>query len=288
MTGELVVLERRGPVATLRIDRPQVHNALNAQVLRELDRAVATLAAGDVRAIVLTGTGTRAFSAGADLDELAGLSAERAHEVLGEGQAVLSRIERCPVPVIAAVNGLALGGGFELVLACTFAVLADSAQLGLPETGLGLMPGYGGTQRLARRVGSPVAAHTMLTGERIPADRAHALGLTPVPPVPAGTVVDAACDLALRIAARGPRAVRAALLALRHGEDVPLAAGLALESALAGVVSGSTEAAEGIAAFRARRKPAFDATAHDARAHDATTHDATAHDAAPEDGAVSS
>jgi enoyl-CoA hydratase len=258
MTQELVVVERRGPVATLRIDRPQVHNALNAQVLEELDRAVATTGP-EVRAIVLTGTGTRAFSAGADLDELAGLSSPDAYEVLCAGQAVLSRIERSPVPVIAAVNGLALGGGFELALACTFAVLADSASLGLPEAGLGLMPGYGGTQRLARRVGSPVAAYTMVTGERIPADRAYALGLTPVPPVPAAAVVDTAHDLALRIAARGPAAVRAALLALRHGADVPLEAGLAFESALAGVITGGPEAAEGIAAFKERRTPAFDA-----------------------------
>jgi enoyl-CoA hydratase len=262
MSGELVVVERHGPVATLRIDRPQVHNALNAQVLRELDGAIAALVADEVRAIVLTGTGTRAFSAGADLDELAGLSAADAHEVLGAGQAVLARVERSPVPVIAAVNGLALGGGFELVLACTFAVLAENASLGLPEAGLGLMPGYGGTQRLARRVGAPVAAYTMVTGERIQAERAYALGLTPVPPVPAEAVVGTAHDLALRIAARGPAAVRAALLALRLGADAPLEAGLALESALAGVVTGSAEAAEGIAAFKGRRTPAFDAT-HD-------------------------
>jgi enoyl-CoA hydratase len=256
----LVVVERQGPIAVLRIDRPAVHNALNAQVLAELDRAVAGLPADGVRAAVLTGTGTRAFSAGADLDELIGLTAEQAHEVLSAGQAVVTRIERSPVPVIAAVNGLALGGGFELVLACTFAVLADGAQLGLPEAGLGLMPGYGGTQRLARRVGAPVAAHSMLTGERIRADRAFALGLTPVAPVPVESVVDAACELARSIAARGPRAVRAVLLALRHGADVPLDAGLAFESALAGLVTGGEEAAEGIAAFKARRKPSFDAT----------------------------
>jgi enoyl-CoA hydratase len=260
VSEELVVVERQGPIATLRINRPSVHNALNAQVLGHLDRALTSLVADGVRAVVLTGTGTRAFSAGADLDELAGLSAEQAHEVLARGQEIIARIERSPVPVIAAVNGLALGGGFEIVLACTFAVLADSAQLGLPEAGLGLMPGYGGTQRLARRVGAPVAAHTMLTGERITADRAYALGLTPVPPVPVEEVVDAARDLALRIAARGPRAVRSVLLALRHGADVPLEAGLAFESALAGLVTGGEEAAEGIAAFKARRAPAFDAT----------------------------
>jgi enoyl-CoA hydratase len=259
----LVVVERQGPIAVLRIDRPAVHNALNAQVLAELDRAVAALPADGVRAAVLTGTGTRAFSAGADLDELAGLSAEQAHEVLSAGQAVIARIERSPVPVIAAVNGLALGGGFELVLACTFPVLAEGARLGLPEAGLGLMPGYGGTQRLARRVGAPVAAHAMLTGERIGADRAYALGLTPVAPVPVEAVVEAALDQARSIAARGPRAVRAVLLALRHGADVPLEAGLALESALAGLVTGGDEAAEGIAAFKERRTPSFDATRTD-------------------------
>ena len=237
-----------------------MHNALNAQVLAELDRAVAALPADGVRAAVLIGTGSRAFSAGADLDELAGLTAEQAHEVLSAGQAVLSRIERSPVPVIAAVNGLALGGGFELVLACTIPVLVEGAQLGLPEAGLGLMPGYGGTQRLARRVGAPVAAHAMLTGERIGADRAFALGLTPVAPVPGESLLDTALDLARTIAARGPRAVRAVLLALRHGADVPLEAGLAFESALAGLITGGDEAAEGIAAFKLRRKPSFDAT----------------------------
>jgi enoyl-CoA hydratase len=256
----LVAVDRQGPIAVVRIDRPEVHNALNAQVLRELDAAISGLVAEGVRAVVLTGTGTRAFSAGADLEELAGLSAEQAHAVLSAGQEVIARIERAPVPVIAAVNGLALGGGFETVLACTFAVLADCAQLGLPEAGLGLMPGYGGTQRLARHVSRPVAAHTMLTGERIRADRAYALGLTPVPPVPVEQVVDAARELALRVAARGPRAVRAVLLALRHGGDVPLEAGLAFESALAALVTGGEEASEGIAAFRGKRAPAFDAT----------------------------
>ncbi|SDY61601.1 enoyl-CoA hydratase [Modestobacter sp. DSM 44400] len=272
MNDEVVVVERNGPIATVRINRPEVHNALNRRVLTDLDRALATLAAEDVRAIVLTGTGTRAFSAGADLDELSGLSSEQAYTVLSAGQEVVARIERSPVPVIAAVNGLALGGGFEVVLACTFAVLADGAQLGLPETGLGLLPGYGGSQRLFRRVGRPVAAFTILTGERIPADRAYALGLTPTAPVPVEQVVDAARDLALRIAARGPRAVRAVLLALRHGADVPLDAGLAFESALAGLVTGGEEAAEGIAAFRARRSPAFDATRPDAQ-HDGTGKD---------------
>ena len=264
MSGDSLVVERHGSVAVLRINRPEVHNALNAELLRDLGREVTELGSRDVRAIVLTGTGNRAFSAGADLDELAGLSADRAHDVLSAGQSMISRIEQSPVPVIAAVNGLALGGGFELVLACTFAVLADNAQLGLPEVGLGLMPGYGGTQRLARRVGAPVAAYTMVTGQRITADRAYMLGLTPVAPVPLDTVVETALELARGIATRGPRSVRAALLALRHGADVPLEAGLAFESALAGLVTGSDEATEGMAAFKERRAPSFSATRNDA------------------------
>ena len=267
MSEQVLVVERTGAVATLRINRPAVLNALNGEVLRAFDRAIAAQHDGRVRAIVLTGTGDRAFSAGADLDELAGLRADQAYDVLSAGQAVVSRIERSPVPVVAAVNGLALGGGFELVLACSFPVLAENAQLGLPETGLGLMPGYGGTQRLARRVGAPVAAYTMVTGERITADRAHQLGLTPVPPVPVDTVVDEAVALASKIAARGPRAVTAALSALRHGADSPLEAGLAYESALAGVVTGGAEAAEGVAAFKERRTPAF-ADVADKEPHD--------------------
>jgi enoyl-CoA hydratase len=256
MSGAGLAVERADGIVTARLERPDVLNALNADVLAALDRLLAGLGPDD-RVVVLTGTGSRAFSAGADLDELAGLDAAAAHDVLSAGQAVVARVEASPVPVIAAVNGLALGGGFELALACTFMVLADSAELGLPETGLGLVPGYGGTQRLAARVGAPVAAFTMLTGERITAERAHALGLTPVPPVRGDELHATANDLARRIADRGPRAVRAALLALRRGLDAPLDTGLALESALAGIAVGSAEATEGVAAFRERRRPSF-------------------------------
>lgn len=265
MTPTTLVVERADGIVRVRLNRPQVHNALNSRVLAELDGVLRDVAGSDDRAVVLTGTGTRAFSAGADLDELVGLDAVAAHDLLSAGQAVLSRLEACPVPVIAAVNGLALGGGFELALACTFMVMAESGELGLPETGLGLVPGYGGTQRLARRVGLPVAAHTILTGERITAERAHTLGLTPVPPVPGDRLVEVVDALALRIASRGPQAVRSALLALRHGSEGGLGAGLALESALAGLVTGSEEAGEGIAAFRERRTPSFDLTRENSR-----------------------
>jgi enoyl-CoA hydratase len=267
MTDEpVVVIDDEGPVAVIRLNRPRVHNALNALVLTDLDAAVSRLAGSrSTRAIVLTGTGEKAFSAGADLDELAGLDAESAHDVLSAGQQVIRRVEECPVPIISAVNGLALGGGFELVLATTFPVLARHASLGLPEAGLGLMPGYGGTQRLARRAGAPVAAHVMLTGARLSADRAYQLGLTPVEPVAADELLTTAREIAETIAARGPRAVRAILTAARHGTDAPLEVGLALESALAGVTTGSREAAEGVAAFKAKRQAVFDDLGKDGR-----------------------
>lgn len=257
MSDEVLVVTRDGPVATVRINRPDVHNALNARLLSILDTTLTGLTeAGATRAIVLTGTGRTSFCAGADLDELAGLSTERAFDVLSTGQRVLRRLECSPVPVIAAVNGLALGGGFELVLASTFAVFAEHAAAGLPEAGLGLMPGFGGTQRLPRRVGLPVAAHAMLTGERLSAARAYELGLTPVPPVAADQVVATARRYAERIAAHGTGAVNAIMLALRHGTDLPIEAGLALETALAAMVTGSADAAEAVAAFRRRRSSA--------------------------------
>ncbi|MPZ63245.1 MAG: enoyl-CoA hydratase/isomerase family protein [Propionibacteriales bacterium] len=249
-------VERADGIVTARLERPDVLNALNRDVLAALDQLIAGLTPDD-RAVVLTGAGSRAFSAGADLDEIAGLDAVAAHDLLRSGQAAMSRVEASPVPVIAAVNGLALGGGFELALASTFMVLADAAKLGLPETGLGLIPGYGGTQRLARRVGVPVAAHTILTGERITPERAYALGLTPVPPVPVEELPATAHDLARRVASRGPRAVRAAMLALHRGVDGPLETGLMLESALAGLAVGGEESTEGVAAFRERRTPSF-------------------------------
>jgi enoyl-CoA hydratase len=258
MTNSPVVTEARGGVALVRLDRPRALGALNAEMLGELDRVVADLSTRpSTRVIVVTGTGDKAFSAGADLDELAGLDAAAAHDVLSRGQAVFRHIELCPIPVIAAVNGLALGGGFELVLATTFPVLAEHASLGLPEAGLGLMPGYGGTQRLTRAIGRQAAIHTMLTGSRLSAARAYELGLTPVEPVPGPDLLDATLDWAHRIAERGPRAVRSILAATAAALDQPLDAGLRTESALAAVTTGGAEAAEGIEAFRRKRPAVF-------------------------------
>ncbi|MCW2903996.1 MAG: crotonase [Streptosporangiaceae bacterium] len=259
MTVEsVVVVDETGPVSVVRLNRPRAHNALSSRVLAELDTTISDLAARPAtRVIVVTGTGQKAFSAGADLDELAGLRTESAHDLLSAGQRVMRRIEECPVPIIAAVNGLALGGGFELILAATFPVLARNATLGLPEAGLGLIPGYGGTQRLARRVGATVATHLMLTGSRLTADRAYHLGLTPVEPVEPDALLSATRVIAEQIATRGPRAVRAILAACRLGADAPLPVALALESALAGIATAGHEGGEGVAAFREKRPAQF-------------------------------
>jgi enoyl-CoA hydratase len=210
-----------------------------------------------VRVVVVTGAGEKAFSAGADLKELAGMSSDRAHETARTGQQVMRELERSAVPVIAAVNGVALGGGFELVLAATFPVLSTRASLGLPESGLGLIPGYGGTQRLPRAVGAHTAAHLMLTGARLDADRAYQLGLTPVPPVPPEELMAAATEIAQTIAAQGPLAVRSILAALDGGRDASLDAGLQLETGLAALAIGGAESDEGIAAFLQRRPANF-------------------------------
>lgn len=254
--NENVRIERVGMIAVLTIDRPGAYNALNAVVLTSLADAVTALAADGARAIIITGSGEKAFSAGADLGELEGLDGAAAHRVLAAGQRTMSVIENCPVPVIAAVNGLALGGGFELILACTFAVLADHATLGLPESGLGLIPGYGGTQRLAAVIGRPAAAHAMLTGSRLSAARAYDLGVTPVPPVPSADLLDAARAAAEDIASKGPRAQRAIITAL--GSSTVATSALELETALAGLATSGDEAREGIAAFREKRPARFD------------------------------
>ena len=255
---ETVIVERAGSVATVTINRPEAYNALNADVLRRLHAAVLDADADPtVRAVIITGTGEKAFCAGADLKELAGMSADRAHETLHAGQRILRDLERATVPVIAAVNGVALGGGFELVLASTFPVVSTRASLGLPESGLGLMPGYGGTQRLPRVVGAPTAAHLMLTGARLDAQRAHQLGLTPIPPVAPADLMATASALAEKIATQGPAAVRSILTAIEAGRDAPLDAGLQLETGLAALAVAGTESDEGIAAFLGRRPPRF-------------------------------
>jgi enoyl-CoA hydratase len=255
-TDSEVIVEREGAVALVTINRPQVLNALSSNVLSLLGRKIADLEAdADARAIVVTGAGDRAFSAGADLDELASLSSAQAHRHLLFGQSVMRQIELSAKPVIAAVHGWALGGGFELALSCSFVIASSKARFGLPEVGLGLMPGYGGTQRLPRAIGRQNALRLTLTGKPIDADAAYELGILSERPVAPDDLRQTVLQSASVIASNGPAAVQLILEASR-ASDQPAGA-LAHEAALGGIAIGSDEGKEGIAAFLQKRSPEF-------------------------------
>jgi len=254
--GGGVTSERHGATLLLRLDRPAVHNALSAGVLAALARAIDEAARdAAVRAVVLTGAGERAFCAGADLGELRGLDADAAHARLAHGQRVLRRLERLAKPTIAAVNGLALGGGFELALACTLVLASERASFGLPEALLGLIPGYGGTQRLPRALGRRRALALMLTGDRLAAAEAHTAGLLAAAPLAPDELLPSALALAERLAGGSARAI--ALIREAVGGDPDGDAELVRESALAALSLAGADAAEGIAAFLDKRPPRF-------------------------------
>ncbi|MGH9416721.1 MAG: enoyl-CoA hydratase/isomerase family protein [Terriglobales bacterium] len=245
------------PLARVTVNRPAKLNALNQTVIAELDQVFAELEpTPDLRAVILTGAGEKAFVAGADIAELAALDAVAARAASQRGQALFNRIARFPRPVIAAINGFALGGGLELALACTFRLAAENAKLGQPEVKLGLIPGYGGTQRLARLVGEAAALELILTGEPIYAAEALRLGLVNHV-VPAAGLLAAAEDLARKIAANAPLAVEFCLEAVRHGQDMNLEQGLALEASLFALSCATEDMKEGTRAFLEKRAPQF-------------------------------
>ncbi|MEM0129160.1 MAG: enoyl-CoA hydratase-related protein [Thermoplasmata archaeon] len=232
-------------------------NALSTGVLRDLAGVVATLESDPaVRAVVLTGDG-QYFSAGADVKEMATMDLAHAPEVVAQGQATFAHLAGLAVPTIAAVNGLAVGGGLELALACDLRVAADAAKFGAPEAKLGLIPAYGGTQRLARLIGVAKAKELIFTGAMIGAAEAARIGLVNRA-VPAGQELRAARDLAHTIAQNSPIALKAAKRAIQEGAEGPIAAGLALEAELfRGSVLSGPDLPEGIAAFVEHRPPKF-------------------------------
>jgi enoyl-CoA hydratase len=253
MPFENLQLELRPPVAVLTLDRPRVLNALNRQTFNELELAFRQLASDDaVRVILLTGAGEKAFAAGADISELAEVSAAQGERLSARGQAVLNQIEHCGKPVLACINGFALGGGCELALACTLRLASDKAQLGQPELKLGLIPGYGGTQRLPRLVGKSAALKLLLTGETVSASEALRIGLVDEV-VPAAELLSRALDLANRIAQMAPLAVRACLDAVHRGYDLQLDEALRLEGASFGYCCSTADKAEGTQAFLEKR-----------------------------------
>lgn len=250
-------LEKRPPLAVVTLDRPKVLNALNAQTLDDLD-AVFTHLAQDVsiRVILLAGAGERAFAAGADIRELEFLDAADAEAFARRGQQLFRRIETLGKPVIACLQGFALGGGCELAMACTLRLAADNARLGQPEVKLGVLCGYGGTQRLPRLVGRGAALKMLLTGGILDAHQALRIGLVDEV-VPAAELMTRAEALALEIAANAPLAVAETLRAVDEGLDLPLEQGLEREAAGFARLCATADKAEGSQAFLAKRAPVW-------------------------------
>src|SRR6266850_1588679 len=252
-----LLVETRDGIAHIMINRPEKLNALDRQTMREIDGAVA--AAGEdpsVGVLIVTGSGERAFAAGADIGELSAQTPVEGTAYARRGQEVLDRLERLGKPSIAAINGYALGGGLELAMACTLRLAAESAKLGQPEVALGIIPGYGGTQRLARLVGAGRALELILTGDPIDAREAHRIGLVNRV-VPAAELLPSAESLARAILTRGPVALRYALQAVREGLQMPLDEGLSMEAALFGLTCATDDMREGTRAFVEKRKPLF-------------------------------
>jgi enoyl-CoA hydratase len=249
--------ERDGAVATLTVSRPKVLNALNRATLGELLQAVSAFRHDpEARVLILTGAGDKAFVAGADIAEMAALSRSQAEELARQGQRLTTEIEAVPKPVIAAVNGYALGGGCELAMACDLIFASENARFGQPEVNLGLLPGFGGTQRLARLVGRTMARQLVFTGETVTAQRAAEIGL--VNAVYASErLLEATREVARLIASRGPLAVGAAKRAINQGVDLALEPALALEAMLFGALFDTADMREGTRAFLDKRQPAF-------------------------------
>lgn len=254
---DLVLRRDEGPVALLTLNRPKALNALNQPLLQRLAERLREIAVDPgVRAVVLTGAGEKAFVAGADIAEMADYDVATAQHFALVGQNILNHIASLGKPVIAAVNGFALGGGLELVLACDFAIASPRAKFGLPEVTLGVIPGFGGTQRLARLIGRHNALRWILTGDVHSADEAYRLGLV-TQLVEPELLLPTALEVAQRIATRGPLALAAARNAVDQGWDLPLAAGLRLEATGFGKLFDSDDQKEGMAAFVQKRPAKF-------------------------------
>lgn len=258
MTGRGLRVETAEGIRVLTVDRPEKLNALNSEVLAALDRALEDCEKDrELRSVIVTGAGEKAFIAGADIEELAKLTPIEGREHARRGQALLDRLASLPVPTIAAINGYAYGGGLELAMACALRVASENAKMGLPETSLGILPGYGGTQRLSRLVGRARAFELILTSEKgLTAAEAERIGLVNRV-VPSGQALAGAKELARRIAANGPTACRYAMEAIRAGLDMPLAEGQLLEANLFGLCAATEDMKEGMTAFLEKRPARF-------------------------------
>ncbi len=253
-----ILVARDDSVATIAFSRPKVLNALNRATMTELSLVIDELAGDDqVRCIILTGAGDRAFVAGADINELRAIADATAGEAFAAwGQSVLFKIENLSKPVIAAINGYALGGGCELAMACDIRIAADSAKLGQPEINLGIIPGYGGTQRLPRLVGKGRAKWLILTGDTISAQEALRIGLVDFV-VPTAELMEAAKELACKIASKAPLALAWAKRSINVGAETDLVTACAYEASQFGLVCGTEDRIEGTSAFLEKRPARF-------------------------------
>ena len=257
MTYENVLLEKKNAIAYVIVNRPKVLNALNTATMAELGVAFQEIKSDpSMRVAILTGAGEKAFVAGADIGELATQDAVSGKEYAHRGQAVLDLIENLGKPVIACINGFALGGGCELALACTMRLASDNAKLGQPEVKIGVMPGYGGTQRLSRLVGKGLAMQMVLAGEMITSQEAHRIGLVNEV-TSAAELIPRAEAIAAKIIANAPLAVQYAMEAVNKGMEMTLAEGLYLETALFGVCCATEDKKEGTTAFLEKRPAQF-------------------------------
>ncbi|HTF88714.1 MAG TPA: enoyl-CoA hydratase-related protein [Planctomycetota bacterium] len=257
MAYENISLATSDSVATITVNRPKVLNALNHQTLTELAHAFdAVRDDPSVRALVVTGSGDKAFVAGADINELAKMQAMEAKGKAFFGQQVFARLERLGKPSIAMINGFALGGGLELALACTLRTAATTARMGLPEVSLGIIPGYGGTQRLARIAGPGVAREWVLTGEMFSAEEAHRVGIVNRVFEPAALAAGTQ-ELVGKLLSRSPIALALALETIARGLNMSQQEGEVIESDMFGLASTTADMREGMSAFLEKRKPVF-------------------------------
>jgi enoyl-CoA hydratase len=257
MSYNNILFEKKEGIASVTINRPKVLNALNAETVDELRRVILEIKHDpEVKTVIITGAGDKAFVAGADINELARQTPETGAETARRGQHVLDLIENLGKPVIAAINGFALGGGCELALACTLRIASDNAKLGQPEVKLGIIPGYGGTQRLPRLVGKGIGLELILTGKMISAEEAYRIGLVNKV-VPQAELPAAAEALAKEIMANGPIAVRYCIDAVNKGLNMSQEEGLFLEATLFGLTCASEDMKEGTRAFVEKRKADF-------------------------------
>lgn len=253
---ETVQLKKEPPLGWIYLNRPDKLNAINEQLMKDLRQAVDELVADDqIRVIIITGQG-KAFSAGADISQFKTLNGLTAWEFAKKGRELMDYIENLPKPTIAMINGYALGGGLELAMACDIRIAAEEAQVGLPEITLGIYPGFGGTQRLIRLIGKGKAMEMMMTGDRIPAREAERLGLVNKV-VPLTELEKETRNFAIKLAEKPPVALKLIKLLVNQGLDIPILAGLNMESLGWGVVFSTEDAKEGVNAFFEKRKPNF-------------------------------